>query len=85
MFRRIYQLAVLGAVLALALAAIGGPADSAMQKVDGPRVSTLVEPVACVGDRRKYRNFNHCWSVNIRRASAGATSRYCSRICGSGR
>jgi hypothetical protein len=76
---------MLGAVLALASAAIGGPAKSAMLKVDRPAVSTAVEPVACVGDRRTYRDFNHCWSVNIKRSSAGATSRYCSRICGAGR
>jgi hypothetical protein len=76
---------MLSAVLALALTAIGGPARSAMQKADRPWVSTAVVPVVCVGDRRKYRDFNHCWSVNIKRASAGATSRYCSRICGSGR
>ena len=71
--------------LAMALVAFGGPAQSAMPKIDGPSVSTLVEAVVCVGDRRDYRDFNHCWRVNNRRVRTSAAVRYCSRICGTGR
>jgi hypothetical protein len=52
------------------------PARSAMLPADRPALDALVQPAACVGNRRTYRSFNHCVRVN-RPRSAG----YCSRIC----
>jgi hypothetical protein len=54
-------------------------APSAMQRPDRPSVESLAQPVVCVGNRRNYRNFNHCWRVNGRLHPRNAT--YCSRIC----
>jgi hypothetical protein len=67
---------LLCAALASAFLVMGTAVQSAMPKLDRPVVDKLVEPVVCVGNRRTYRNFNHCWRVN-KRNSAG----YCSRIC----
>jgi hypothetical protein len=41
---------------------------------------SAVEPVVCKGNRRNYRDFNHC----NRSASGSPKARvaYCSRICG---
>lgn len=71
---------LLCAAFAMAFAAIGGQAQSAMQKTDRPSVATVVEPVVCVGDRRDYRDYRHCWRVNSRKGSVWP-ARYCSRIC----
>lgn len=64
--------------LASAFLGMGSIAQSAMPKLDRPAVDRLVEPVVCVGNRRTYRNFEHCWRVN-RRTSGNIN--YCSRIC----
>ena len=66
--------------LLVAFLVINVQAASAMPKVDPPSVSALVEPVVCVGNRRSYRNFNHCWRANSRWVGSGSI-RYCSRIC----
>jgi hypothetical protein len=69
---------------ALTCAALATLASAAAAPLPAPStlsVEKAIETVACVGDRRNYRNFNHCWSVNIRRATPRAVSSYCSRIC----
>jgi hypothetical protein len=76
--------ALLCAALAMAFVAVGSQASSAMQRIVGPSVSKLAEPVRCIGDRRNYRNFNHCWRVNSHKGNVWP-ARYCSRICGGGR
>jgi hypothetical protein len=45
-----------------------------------PLIAKTAEPVVCVGNRRNYRDFNHCWAVNARRKPKSA-ARSCSRIC----
>ena len=73
---------MLCAALAVAFLALGPPvAPSAMQRPDRPAIEPVAQQVVCVGDRRSYRSFNHCWAVNIRRSRPNAVSRYCSRIC----
>jgi hypothetical protein len=57
-------------------------APSAMPRTDTPTVENLVQQVICVGNRRTYRSFNHCWRVNGRLHPRNAN--YCSRICGTG-
>ncbi|MBX9590671.1 MAG: hypothetical protein K2X43_15290 [Hyphomonadaceae bacterium] len=71
---------LLCATLAMAVLVIDAQAPSALPKADHPSASPLVERVICVGNRRNYRNFNHCWRVNSRRVGSG-NIRYCSRIC----
>jgi hypothetical protein len=66
------------ALTCAALATLGSAAAAPLPTLS---VEKAIETVACVGDRRNYRNFNHCWSVNIRRATPRAVSSYCSRIC----
>jgi hypothetical protein len=67
------------AALAAALLGGGGAAWSAMPGLAKPSVESPVQSVVCVGDRRDYRSFNHCWRINARRGRWAA--RYCSRIC----
>jgi hypothetical protein len=67
--------------IAMAFVTIGGAAQSAMSTLDRPLISKAAEPVACVGDRRSYRNFNHCWEVVSRSARPDVASKYCSKIC----
>jgi hypothetical protein len=67
---------LLCAALASAFLGMGTAAQSAVLTADRPAIDKLVQPARCVGNRRTYRDFNHCWRVNGRR-SAG----YCSRIC----
>ena len=76
--------ALLCAIVTMGLLAWGGPAPSAMPRIGQGSVSSLVERVVCVGDRRDYRDFNHCWRVNNRRIRVSAAVKYCSRICGTG-
>lgn len=71
---------LLCAALAAALLGGGGAAPSAMPKFAKPSVESPVQPVVCVGNRRNYRNFNHCWRVNSRRNIRWAQN-YCGRIC----
>ena len=71
---------LLSAAFATAFFGLGiAAAPSAMPKSVGPSVESPVQPVACVGYRRNYRSFNHCWRVNGRIHPRNAT--YCSRIC----
>jgi hypothetical protein len=71
---------MLCAAFAAAFLGMGTAAQSAMPKLGGPAtVGSLVQSVVCVGNRRNYRNFNHCWRVNARRNPRNAN--YCSRIC----
>jgi hypothetical protein len=70
---------LLCAALASAFLGMGTVAQSAMLTPDRPSVETLVQSAVCVGNRRNYRDFNHCWRVNARRNARSA--RYCSRIC----
>jgi hypothetical protein len=60
---------------------LSAAAPSAMQKPDRPSVENLAQPVVCVGDRRNYANFNHCWAY---RGTRHRRANYCSRICGTG-
>jgi len=59
-----------------ALLGAGGAAHSAAQKTERPSVSTHVESIVCVGNRRSYRTFRHC--VRLRGARR---ANYCGRIC----
>lgn len=65
---------LLALTIGLALVGIGSPAQAAMLQADKPAIAQLAEPVVCQGNRRSYRNFNHCFRVN-------RAARYCSRIC----
>jgi hypothetical protein len=58
-------------------------APSAMQRPDRASIEPLAQPVVCVGDRRNYRDFNHCWRVNARSQPNNRRYivTYCSRIC----
>jgi hypothetical protein len=58
---------------------MGTDAQSAMPTLERPSIDKLVQPARCVGNRRAYRSFNHCWRVNGRRDPRSAG--YCSRIC----
>jgi hypothetical protein len=71
---------LLCAAFATAFLAVGGAAQSAMQKIDKLSVATPVESVVCVGNRRTYRDFNHCMRVNGS-VSGYRVASYCSRIC----
>ncbi len=70
---------LLCAAFATAFLGVGTAAHSAMQKSDRPSIASLTQPVLCVGNRRNYRNFNHCWRINGRLHPRNAN--YCSRIC----
>lgn len=69
---------LLCAAMAVAFVTLGGAAHSAVLRIGKPPTLGMVAPVVCVGDRRTYRNFDHCWSV-LARYPWGA--RHCSRIC----
>jgi hypothetical protein len=71
---------LLCAAFATAFLAVGGTAQSAMQKANKPSVVSHVEPVVCVGDRRNYRNFDHCMQV-LGSVNRYRVASYCSRIC----
>jgi hypothetical protein len=76
---------LLCAAFASAFLGLGGTAPSAMPKSDRPSIENLAQPVVCVGNRRSYRNFNHCWAVNARTQSNNRwVASYCSRICSTG-
>jgi hypothetical protein len=63
-------------ILAVGFAVVGfgGPTQAAVRKADKPSTAALAEQVVCHGNRRSYRDFNHCVRVN-------RAARYCSRIC----
>lgn len=69
------------ALLCGTLATLGSAAAVPVPAPGTLWIEKAVEPVVCVGDRRNYRSFNHCWRVNIKRSPPGVASRYCSRIC----
>ena len=69
MTRTCMLLAAIGAMLCTQV----GVANAMTSKL--PAVAaTKVDRIACAGDRRTYKDFNHCVSV-------GNDVRYCSRIC----
>jgi hypothetical protein len=76
---------LLGKAAPIALALFSNPAHATVPKAGQPSISPAVEAVVCVGDRRNYRNFNHCWRVNSRRVRVSRAANYCSRICDPGR
>jgi hypothetical protein len=75
-----YAVLATALVLAAAFVATAGQAQSAVHNLGKPSASSLVEPVVCIGNRRNYRNFNHCWRVNGHKGSVWP-GRYCARIC----
>jgi hypothetical protein len=62
--------------LATAFIGIGSSAQSAMPKMDTPSIESVVQQVICIGNRRNFRNFNHCVRV-----LGSRNSNHCSRIC----
>jgi hypothetical protein len=68
------------AVLAAALLAGVEVPSAAMPKLAEPSLESPVQSVVCIGDRRNYRNFDHCWRVISKRIPKLAAN-YCSRIC----
>ena len=74
---------ILFAALASAFLGMSTTAQSAVLKLDRPSIDNLVQPAACVGYRRNYRSFSHCWRVLGRLSARNAA--YCSRICQSSR
>jgi hypothetical protein len=69
------------ALLCATLATLGSAAALPLPAPGTLSIEKAVEPVACVGFRRNYRNFNHCWAVNIKRSTPRFASSYCSKIC----
>jgi hypothetical protein len=69
------------AVLCATLATLGSAAALPLPAPGNPSIEKAVQPVRCVGHRRNYRNFNHCWSYNIKRSTPRFASSYCSKIC----
>lgn len=69
------------AILALASTnpAHAVPPAPAASSLASARVPSL-DPIAarCIGSRRDYRDFDHCWH---RRAKSRRAVAYCSRIC----
>lgn len=67
---------LVAAVIAPARAMPPGSVASSLTLARGP----VVDPIAarCIGSRRDYRDFNHCWH---RRAKTRRGIAYCSRIC----
>lgn len=68
---------LMGLVLAAAMIAFTATASSAPVKPAMFGAPTAVTQIVCQGNRRSYRNFNHC----VRFIGNGA--RYCARICSS--
>jgi len=68
-------------VLASMFLALGAAAHAPVSKSGRPLVEKPVQSVVCVGNRRNYRSFNHCWRVigRLNPRNAG----HCSRICSS--
>jgi hypothetical protein len=69
------------ALLCGTLATLGPAAALPLPAPDTLSIERAVEPVVCVGDRRNFRSFNHCWRVTIKRSTPRVASSYCSRIC----
>jgi hypothetical protein len=57
------------------IVAISTAARSAMPMIDRPQIASAIESIVCEGDRRTYRNYNHCVRV-----LGPKYSRHCSRI-----
>jgi hypothetical protein len=72
---------IITALLCATLATLGAAAALSMPTTHKPLIAKAAEPVVCVGDRRNYRDFSHCWAVNIKRLTPRVASQYCSRIC----
>jgi hypothetical protein len=69
---------VVAALLWATLATLGAAAALPLPKTHKLLIEKAVEPVGCVGNRRNYRDFNHCWRMRGRRSHR---ANYCSRIC----
>jgi len=69
---------LLGAAVAAAFLGMGSAAQSAPQQLYRLAVENPVRSV-CVGNRRNFRSFSHCWRVNAKNSKVAAN--YCSRIC----
>jgi len=66
-------------VLASMFLALGAAAQAPVFRTGGPSIESPVQPVVCVGHRRNYSSFGHCWRVNGRLNPRNAS--YCHRIC----
>lgn len=75
------MLKMLKALPLATMAMLGAAAWAPLPRTDTVLLTQPVERVTYYGYRRNYRNFNHCWGVNIKRSRPDTTSRYCSRIC----
>lgn len=64
------------AAAAVGIVSISTVARSAMPMTDKPQITSVIESVVCIGDRRTYKNFNHCVTV-----LGPKNSRFCSKIC----
>jgi hypothetical protein len=62
------------------LLALSAAAQAPLLQLDRPSVESPVQSTICVGNRRSYRSFTHCWRVN-RKLTPRVASAYCSRIC----
>jgi hypothetical protein len=67
---------LLWASFAVACVAFGGSARSAMPKIDRPSMESAVQQVVCIGNRRNFRNFNHCVQI-----LGARNTNHCGRIC----
>lgn len=65
----------MGLVLAAAAIALTASASSAPFERTKPEAQAATTQVVCQGNRRNYRNFNHCMRF------IGNGARYCARIC----
>jgi hypothetical protein len=73
------QKTLLFALVSMVLA-LSAAAQAPLLKLDRRSFESPVQSVACVGDRRTYRSFTHCWRVN-RKLTPRVASAHCSRIC----
>jgi hypothetical protein len=71
------KLQIAAGFVAAALFGIGATSANAVNKPVSLPVTTLqVQQVACVGNRREYRDFSQCMRVHKNRAA-----KYCNKIC----
>jgi hypothetical protein len=65
---------------ALVVAATLGLSPTSANALNKPvsqlQTTPLAQQIACIGNRREYRDFSQCMRVNKNRAA-----RYCNRIC----
>jgi hypothetical protein len=54
------------------------PIPAASSFTSDPAISLELVAKRCIGNRRSYRDFSHCWK---RRAKSRRAAAYCSRIC----